>query len=67
MITIIKKLRQKKGCSQTELANLIKVSRPVLADIEKECIDLMNDLGLTLKDYESEVRKKSTEYFRTKV
>ncbi len=39
----------------------------VLADIEKECIDLMNDLGLTLKDYESEVRKKCTEYFRTKV
>lgn len=51
MITIIKKLRQKKGCSQTELANLIKVSRPVLADIEKGEKDLTVSQAKKIADF----------------
>lgn len=51
MITIIKKLRQKKGCSQTELASLIKVSRPVLADIEKGEKDLTVSQAKKIADF----------------
>lgn len=51
MITIIKKLRQKKGCSQTELASLIKVSRPVLADIEKGEKDLTISQAKKIADF----------------
>lgn len=40
MITIIKKLRKKNGYSQAELSDLIKVSRPVFAEIEKGHKDL---------------------------
>ncbi|HPT08606.1 MAG TPA: DUF4065 domain-containing protein [bacterium] len=51
MITIIKKLRQKKGCSQTELADLIKVSRPILAGIEKGNKDLTISQAKILADF----------------
>lgn len=51
MITIIKKLRQKKGCSQTELADLIKVSRPILADIENGKKDITISQAKTLADF----------------
>ena len=59
MITIIKQLRQEKGYSQEELANLIEVSRPTFVEIEDGRKDLTipqakkiaEAFGLSLNDF----------------
>jgi transcriptional regulator with XRE-family HTH domain len=51
MITIIKKLRKKHNYSQTELAELIKVSRPFFAEIEKGDKDLTIPQAKKLADF----------------
>lgn len=49
------------------MKNVVKFQLLVLIDIEKECSKIAKDLNLTVKDYESSVRKNCTDYLKNKI
>jgi transcriptional regulator with XRE-family HTH domain len=51
MITIIKTLRKKKGCSQIEISKLINVSKPIFLEIEKGERDITISQARTLANF----------------